>query len=110
MPSSRDTILADLHARLQTLAAPVLRGDVLPERVPATGLINLLVPQVKLPKQLDLARDAERAQDAVPGLIVARWVEARIRWLSGFPAFAEECSERVCAPCPRYDAEPRKVR
>jgi hypothetical protein len=39
--------------------------------------IFLLVPQVKLPKRLDLARDAERAQDAVPGLIVANWVEGR---------------------------------
>jgi hypothetical protein len=36
----------------------------------------LLVPQVKLPKRLDLARDAERAHDAVPELIVAKWVEA----------------------------------
>ncbi|MGY6410272.1 MAG: DUF6441 family protein [Alkalilacustris sp.] len=36
--------------------------------------IFLLVPQVKLPKRLDLARDAERAHDAVPGLIVANWV------------------------------------
>ena len=41
MPTYRETILAALHARLQTLAAPVLRGDVLPERIPATGLINL---------------------------------------------------------------------
>ena len=41
MPSSRETILADLHARLQTLAAPALRGEGLPERVPATGLIVL---------------------------------------------------------------------
>jgi len=37
----------------------------------------LLVPQVKLPKRLDLARDAERSHDAVPGLIVANWVEER---------------------------------
>ena len=37
--------------------------------------IFLLVPQVKLPKRLDLARDAERVRDAVPGLIVANWVE-----------------------------------
>jgi len=36
--------------------------------------IFLLVPQVKLPKRLNLARDAERAHDAVPGLIVAKWV------------------------------------
>jgi hypothetical protein len=36
------------------------------------------VPQVKLPKRLDLARGAERAHDAVPGLIVANWVEGRI--------------------------------
>ncbi|WP_426034803.1 acyl-CoA transferase [Cypionkella sp. TWP1-2-1b2] len=41
MPSIRETILAALHARLQTLAAPVLRGEVLPERIPATGLIIL---------------------------------------------------------------------
>ena len=41
MPSTRETILTALHARLQTLAAPVLRGDVLPERIPATGLIIL---------------------------------------------------------------------
>lgn len=41
MPSIRETVLAALHARLQDLAAPVLRGDVLPERIPATGLIIL---------------------------------------------------------------------
>jgi hypothetical protein len=41
----------------------------------ATVPIFLLVPQVKLAKRLDLARDAERAQAAVPGLIVANWVE-----------------------------------
>ena len=43
-----------------------------------TALIFLLVPQVKLPKRLDLARDAERAHDAVPGLILANWVEAKL--------------------------------
>ncbi len=41
MASIRKTILAALHARLQTLAVTVLRGDVLPERIPATGLIIL---------------------------------------------------------------------
>jgi hypothetical protein len=41
MPSTRETILAALHTRLQSLAAPVLRGDVLPERIPSTGLIIL---------------------------------------------------------------------
>jgi hypothetical protein len=35
--------------------------------------IFLLVPQVKLPKRLDLARDAERAVDGVPGRIVSDW-------------------------------------
>jgi hypothetical protein len=39
--------------------------------------IFLLVPQVRLPKRLNLARDAERAHDAVPGLIVANWVESK---------------------------------
>jgi len=38
----------------------------------------LLVPQVKLPKRLDLARDAEWTHDDVPGLILANWVEARL--------------------------------
>jgi hypothetical protein len=41
MQSTRETILAALHATLQTQAAPVLRGDVLPERVPAAGLLIL---------------------------------------------------------------------
>ena len=40
----------------------------------ATVPIFLLVPQVKLPKRLDLARDAERAADEVPGRIVGKWV------------------------------------
>ena len=37
-----------------------------------------LVPQVKLPKRLDLDRDAVLALDSVPGLIVAKWVEGRL--------------------------------
>ena len=39
MPTSRETILAALHALLQTLPATALHGDVLPERVPASGLL-----------------------------------------------------------------------
>jgi hypothetical protein len=46
-------------------------------RALTTVPIFLLVPQVKLPKRLDLARDAARAHEAVPGLIVANWVEGR---------------------------------
>ena len=45
-----------------------------------TAPIFLLVPQVKLPKRLDLARDAERAHGTVPALIVAKWVEGRTQW------------------------------
>ena len=41
MPTPRETILTALFARLSSLPAPVLRGDVLPERIPATGLIIL---------------------------------------------------------------------
>lgn len=52
------------------------RGQVWPRaRKPVTAPIFLLVPQVKLPKRLDLARDADRALDRVPGLTVANWVE-----------------------------------
>jgi Family of unknown function (DUF6441) len=55
------------------LVAPRSSGTV------AAAPIFLLVPQVKLPKRLDLVRDAERAHDAVAGLIVANWVDGRIR-------------------------------
>jgi len=41
MPTTRETILTALQTRLQPLAALVLRGDVLPERVPAAGLLIL---------------------------------------------------------------------
>jgi hypothetical protein len=41
MPTTRETILAALHTRLQPLAALVLRNEVLPERIPAAGLIIL---------------------------------------------------------------------
>ena len=41
MPSPRETILTALHARLSTLPATALRGDVLPERVPSAGLLIL---------------------------------------------------------------------
>lgn len=37
--------------------------------------IFLLVPQVKLRKRLDLARDAGKVARAVPGLIVEKWLE-----------------------------------
>ena len=41
MPTTRETVLAALHARLQPLAALTLRDEVLPERIPAAGLIIL---------------------------------------------------------------------
>ena len=41
MPTARETILTALHARLQPLSATVLRDEVLPERIPAAGLIIL---------------------------------------------------------------------
>jgi hypothetical protein len=41
MPTIRETILSALHARLSSLPATVLRGEVLPERVPAGGLVIL---------------------------------------------------------------------
>jgi len=44
----------------------------------ATVPIFLLVPQVRLRKRLDLARDAERAAEGVPGRIVAKWVEGKV--------------------------------
>lgn len=61
-----------LNARGRAVASRSRTG-----RGVTTVPIFLLVPQVKLPKRLDLARDAERAHDTVPGLIVANWVDAK---------------------------------
>ena len=63
---------ARINKRGQAVASRSKTG-----RGQVTAPIFLLVPQVKLPKRLDLERDAERAHDAVPGLIVANWVEGR---------------------------------
>jgi len=41
MPTTRETILAALLARLSTPPATVLRDEVLPERIPTAGLIIL---------------------------------------------------------------------
>jgi hypothetical protein len=41
MPTHRETTLTALYALLQTQPAPVLRGEVLPERVPFAGLLIL---------------------------------------------------------------------
>ena len=41
MPTLRETILTVLHARLSALPATALRGEVVPERVPASGLLIL---------------------------------------------------------------------
>ena len=41
MPSFRETILTALHARLAALPVTALRGEVLPERMPASGLLIL---------------------------------------------------------------------
>jgi len=41
MPTPRETILQALLAALQTVPATVLRGEVLPERVPSGGLLIL---------------------------------------------------------------------
>jgi hypothetical protein len=41
MPTTRETVLAALYARLPPLAALTLRDEVLPERIPSSGLIIL---------------------------------------------------------------------
>ena len=41
MPTARESILHALHVLLQTQPAPVLRGEVLSERVPASGMLIL---------------------------------------------------------------------
>ncbi len=61
-----------LNTRGQAVASRSKTG-----RGKVTAPIFLLVRQVKLAKRLDLARDATRAVDGLPGLIVANWVERR---------------------------------
>jgi hypothetical protein len=41
MATIRETVLAALYTQLQPLAALVMRDEVLPERIPASGLIIL---------------------------------------------------------------------
>jgi hypothetical protein len=59
-----------MNSRGQAAASRAKNG-----RGQVTVPIFLLVPQVKLPKRLDLRRDAERAHELVPRLIVANWAE-----------------------------------
>jgi len=63
---------ARINKRGQAVASRSKTG-----RNQVTAPIFLLVPQVKLPKRLDLDRDAEQALDGLLGLIVANWVEVR---------------------------------
>ncbi len=65
---------ARLNTRGQAVASRSKTG-----RGQVTAPIFLLVPQVKLPKRLDLDRDAERARDSLPGLVVANWVAGHVR-------------------------------
>ena len=62
-----------LNARGRAVASSSRTG-----RGVTTVPIFLLVPQVQLRKRLDLARDAVKAQEAIPGAIVANWVEGKI--------------------------------
>jgi hypothetical protein len=59
MPTSRETILAALHARLLALPATALRGDVLPERVPTAALLNLRQGEPGAPQQASGASPAQ---------------------------------------------------
>ncbi len=61
MPTPRETVLAALHARLLSLAAPVLRDAVLPERIPAAGLIILRNGEPGEPEPL--CYDAQRVAE-----------------------------------------------
>jgi len=61
---------ARINARGTAVASRAKTG-----RGQVSAPIFILVPQVKLRKRLDLARDAERVAVRVPGLIVEKWVE-----------------------------------
>jgi phage terminase large subunit GpA-like protein len=68
--AARNTLLGEgrLNSKGRAVASRAKTGRGL-----TTVPIFLLVPQVKLRRRLNLARDAERAIDGVPGRIVAEW-------------------------------------
>jgi hypothetical protein len=61
-----------LNARGRAVASRSRTG-----RGVTTVPVFLLVPQVMLQKRLDLARDAARAQEVLPGQIVGKWLDQR---------------------------------
>ncbi len=63
-----DAVRLNTKGQAAVSKSKTVRGQV-------TAPIFILVRQVKLPKRLDLARDAERAQSAIPAGIVRNWVE-----------------------------------
>jgi hypothetical protein len=71
----RDPSLLVADGRLKTKGQAVVSRSKTGRGL-TTVPIFLLVPQVRLRSRLDLARDAERAIDGVPGRILARWVQA----------------------------------
>ena len=71
MEQNADSVRLDAHGHAAVSRSKTGRGQ-------ATVPMFLLVPQVKLPKRLDLAQDAARALDGMPGLIVANWLEVRL--------------------------------
>ncbi len=60
------------EARLNTKGRAVVSRSKTGRGI-ASVPIFLMVRQVRLRKRLDIERDAKRAIDGVPGLIVARW-------------------------------------
>ncbi|WP_417606037.1 hypothetical protein [Primorskyibacter flagellatus] len=81
MPTSRETILTALHARLSALPATALRGEVLPERVPAADLLILRdgepgEPEVTLSPLRYPGHDLRAARRLDAGAAVTGWIAA----------------------------------
>lgn len=74
--SNAPSLLVADAARLNTKGLAVASRSKT-GRNQVTAPIFILVPQVRLRKRLDLARDAEKAISSVPAAIVDNWVEGR---------------------------------
>ena len=91
MPSKREKVLAALHARLKAgLPATVRRNEVLPERVPAEGLVILRdgdpgEPDVTLNPRTQFTSIASRSRPFGPRQPT---VAARRRLMISFRRFA----------------------
>ncbi len=123
MPTTREAVLAALHAWMQPLAALILRDEVLPERIPAAGLIILRdgqpgEPEVTLSPlryhyqhraELEIVVKADNGRASVFDTLIAaigaaleadRTLGGLSDWVEPEAPLPSICPSRARRPCP----------